>query len=105
MADREGQCSTQVEPSTSQTQQAPNVEENDVHDQRQTQDPLSSEQDQGQNQPNDDGSSPSDVQDEAHVDEQPQEVEQSHFEGQDEDQNSGDDQEASQESPDRKSVV
>ena len=93
MADREEQCSTQVEPSSSQDQQAPTIEANDAPNQRQTQDPPSSEQDQGQDQSNDDdGGSPSDVQDQAHDGEQTQEVEQAQVDGQDGDQNDQDDQ-------------
>jgi hypothetical protein len=84
-AGREESSSTQVEPSSSQVQQAPNVETNDALDQRQTQDPPSHEQDQGQdspnddgdapnnaNPPNDDGDAPSDVQDQVHDGEQAQ---------------------------------
>ena len=88
MANREGLCSTQVEPSSSQHQQAPNLEANDAPTREQAQDPLSNEQDQGQDQSrNDDGGSPSDVQDQAHDGEQTQEIEQAQVDGQDGDPN------------------
>ncbi|KAM0887545.1 hypothetical protein ACQ4PT_028956 [Festuca glaucescens] len=95
MASREGPCSTIVEPSSSQHQQAPNLEANDAPTQEQAQDPPSSEQDQGQDQsrnddddsPNDDGGSPSDVQGQARDGEQTQEIEQAQDNGQDGDSN------------------
>ena len=71
---------------------------NDAHDQGQTQDPPSHEQDQGQDQSKVDGDSPSDDQDQAHHDGHPQDDEHVHCDDGDEDQDSGDDQEASQES-------
>ncbi|KAM0906965.1 hypothetical protein ACQ4PT_016441 [Festuca glaucescens] len=88
MVNREGLCSTQVEPSSSQHQQAPNLEANDAPTQEQAQDPLSNEQDQGQYQSrNDDGGSPSDVQDQPHDGDQTQEIEQAQVDGQDGDPN------------------
>jgi hypothetical protein len=96
LAEGEGLCSTQVEPSPSQAQQAPQgpIDAN----QRQALDPHPSEQGQDQDQVDGSESSPmvdqgQDQNDEhAHVDEQAQ------VEGQGEDQNSGDDQGVSQES-------
>ena len=97
VASREGLCSTIVEPSSSQHQQAPTLEANDAPTQEQEQDPPSSVQDQGQDQPRiHDGSneypfdicySPNDVQDQAHDGEQTQEIEQAQIDGQDGDPN------------------
>ncbi|KAK1607075.1 hypothetical protein QYE76_030748 [Lolium multiflorum] len=93
VASREGLCSTTVEPSSSQHQQTPSLEENDAPTQEQEQNPPSCVQDQGQDQPNvHDGSdedpfnschSPNNVQDQAHEDEQSQEIEEAQVEGQD----------------------
>ena len=81
VAPREGLCSTQVEPSSSQTQQAPDLVDNVTPTEEQAHDPPSCEQDQGQDQPNeidgetpsveqekpnDDGAPPSDAQDQPH---------------------------------------
>ncbi|KAK1681654.1 hypothetical protein QYE76_042502 [Lolium multiflorum] len=81
VAPREGLCSTQVEPSSSQAQQAPDLVDNVTPTEEQAQDPPSHEQDQGQDQPNeidgeapsveqeqpnDDGATPNDVQDQPH---------------------------------------
>ncbi|KAK1697306.1 hypothetical protein QYE76_014003 [Lolium multiflorum] len=97
VASREGLCSTTVEPSSSQHQQTPSSEANDAPTQEQEQNPLSHEQDQGQDQPRiHDGSdeypfdicaSPNIVQDQAHEDEQPQAIEEAQIEGQDGDPN------------------
>ncbi|KAK1651343.1 hypothetical protein QYE76_069148 [Lolium multiflorum] len=97
VASREGLCSTTVEPSSSQHQQTPSSEANDAPTQEQEQDPPSCVQDQGQDQPSiHDGSnedpinscpSPNIVQDQAHEDEQPQEIEEAQVEGQDGDPN------------------
>ena len=93
MVDREELCSTQVEPSPSQEQQAPTHEANDAPNQEQAQDPPPSEQDQGQDQPIIVDVAPSsDVQGQAQVDEPTQEVEQAQVDGQDGDQNDQDDQ-------------
>jgi hypothetical protein len=110
VAPREGLCSTQVEPSSSQAQQAPNLVDNVTPTEEQAQDPPSHEQDQGQDPPNDDGeapsdvqhqgqdqpnddaATPSDVQDPPRDDEQTQEIEQAQVDGQDGDPNSQDDQ-------------
>ncbi|KAM0916349.1 hypothetical protein ACQ4PT_010232 [Festuca glaucescens] len=106
VAPREGLCSTQVEPSSSQTQQALDLVDNVTPTEEQAQDPPSCEQDHGQDQPNeidgevpiveqeqpDDGATLSDVQDQPHDGEQTQEVEQAQIDGQDGDQNSQEDQ-------------
>ncbi|KAK1687091.1 hypothetical protein QYE76_047939 [Lolium multiflorum] len=97
VASREGLCSTTVEPSSSQHQQTPSSEANDAPTQEQEQNPPSCVQDQGQDQSRiHDGSdeypfnillSPDNVQDQAHEDEQPQEIEEAQVEGQDGDPN------------------
>ncbi|KAK1646303.1 hypothetical protein QYE76_064108 [Lolium multiflorum] len=97
VASREELCSTTVEPSSSQHQQTPSLEANDAPTQEQEENPLSHEQDQGQDQPRiHDGSdeypfdicaSPNIVQDQAHEDEQSQEIEEAQIEGQDGDPN------------------
>ncbi|KAK1678745.1 hypothetical protein QYE76_039593, partial [Lolium multiflorum] len=101
VASREGLCSTTVEPSSSQHQQTPSLEANNAPTQEQEQNPPSCVQDQGQDQGQDqprihDGSdeypfnillSPDNVQDQAHEDEQPQEIEEVQVEGKDGDPN------------------
>ncbi|KAK1604075.1 hypothetical protein QYE76_027748 [Lolium multiflorum] len=97
VASREELCSTTVEPSSSQHQQTPSLEANDAPTQEQEENPLSHEQDQGQDQPRiHDGSdeypfdicaSPNIVQDQAHEDEQSQEIEEAQIQGQDGDPN------------------
>ncbi|KAK1652366.1 hypothetical protein QYE76_070171 [Lolium multiflorum] len=97
VASREGLCSTTVEPSSSQHQQTPSSEANDAPTQEQEQNPLSSVQDQGQDQPRihdgsdeypfDTCSAPNDVQDQAHDVEQPQVIEEAQVQGQDGDPN------------------
>jgi hypothetical protein len=102
-----------VEPSSSQAQQAPDLVDNVTPTEEQAQDPPSHEQDQGQDQPNefdgeapsvdqeqpnDNGANPSDVQDQPHDEEQTQAIEQAHIDGQDGDQNSQEDQVMSQSS-------
>ncbi|KAK1643102.1 hypothetical protein QYE76_060907 [Lolium multiflorum] len=101
VASREGLCSTTVEPSSSQHQQTPSSEANDAPTQEQEQHPLSSVQDQGQDQGHDqprihDGSdeypfdicsAPNDVQDQAHDVEHSQEIVVAQVEGQDGDPN------------------
>ncbi|KAK1666697.1 hypothetical protein QYE76_054856 [Lolium multiflorum] len=101
VASREGLCSTTVEPSSSQHQQTPSLEANNAPTQEQEQNPPSCVQDQGQDQGQDqsrihDGSdeypfnillSPDNVQDQAHEDEQSQEIEEAQVEGQDGDPN------------------
>jgi hypothetical protein len=96
LVEGEGLCSTQVERSPSQTQQAPQ----DPLDasQRQAQAPQPSEHDQDQDHEHDGDSSPSGDQDKAQDEEQAQVEEHARIEGQGEDQNHGDDQVASQES-------
>jgi hypothetical protein len=90
LAEGEGQCSTQVEPSLSQPQKAPQgpIDAN----QRKIQDPQPNEHDQDQDQ--EDSGEPSPMVDQG----QAQDDEQAHYDGQDEDQNGGDDQVTSQES-------
>jgi hypothetical protein len=61
VAEGEGQCSTQVEPSLKQDPHA---------SEEQSEGPQPSEQDQGQDQPHDDGDAPSDAQDQVHDSEQ-----------------------------------
>ncbi|KAK1692254.1 hypothetical protein QYE76_008951 [Lolium multiflorum] len=97
VASREGLCSTTVEPSSSQHQQTPSLEANGAPTQEQEQNPLSSVQDQGEDQPKvHDGSdedpfnichSPNNVQDQAHDVEKSQEIEEAQVEGQDGDPN------------------
>jgi hypothetical protein len=96
LAEREGICSTQVEPSPSQTQQAPHGPFN--ASQRQAQDPQPSEHDQDQDHEHGGDSSPSGDRGHAQDDEKAQVEEQALDEGQGENQNRGDDQVASQES-------
>jgi hypothetical protein len=90
LAEGEGQCSTQEEPSPSQAQQGPQgpIDAN----QRQALDPNPSEQGQDQDQVDGGESSPMVDQGQAQDDEHAQ------VEGQGEDQNGGDDQGVSQES-------
>jgi hypothetical protein len=90
LVEGEGLCSTQVEPSPSQAQQAPQgpIDAN----QRKAQDPQRSEHDQDQDQVHGGDSSPMGDQGQAQVDEQAQD------EGQGKDQNHGGDQGVSQES-------
>ncbi|KAK1649922.1 hypothetical protein QYE76_067727 [Lolium multiflorum] len=86
-----------VEPSSSQHQQTPSLEANNAPTQEQEQNPPSCVQDQGQDQSRiHDGSdeypfnillSPDNVQDQAHEDEQSQEIEEAQVEGQDGDPN------------------
>jgi hypothetical protein len=96
LAEGEGLCSTQVDPSPSQAQQAPQgpIDAN----QRQSLDHHPSEQ--GQDQDQVDGGEPSPMVDQgqAQDDEHVQYDEQAQVEGQGEDQNSGDDKGVSQES-------
>ncbi|KAK1663698.1 hypothetical protein QYE76_051857 [Lolium multiflorum] len=97
VASREELCSTTVEPSSSQHQQTPSLEANDAPTQEQEENPLSHEQDQGQDQPRihdgsdeypfDIHSAPNDVQDQAHEVEHSQEIEVAQVEGQDGDPN------------------
>jgi hypothetical protein len=96
LAEGEGLCSTQVEPSLSQAQQAPQgpIDAN----QRQTLDPHPSEQEQYQEQVDGGESSPTVDQGQAQSDEHAQDDEQAQVEGQGEDQNCGDDQGVSQDS-------
>jgi hypothetical protein len=89
----EGQCSTQVEPLSSQIKQA--LQGPIDANQRQAQDPQPSELDQDQDQMHGGDSSPMGDQDQAQDDEQAQEVEQAQEEGQG-DQTGGDDQGVSQ---------
>jgi hypothetical protein len=96
LVEGEGLCSTQVDPSPSQTQQAPQGPFNASP--RQAQDPQPSEHDQDQDHVHGGDFSPNVDQDQAQDDEQAQEEEQAQDEGQGEDQNHGDDQVASQES-------
>jgi hypothetical protein len=93
LAEGEGLCSTQVEPSSSQAPQGP-IDAN----QRQALDPHPSEQGQGQYQVDNGDSSPMVDEGQAQDDEHAHVDDQAQVEGQGEDQNSGDDQVASQES-------
>ena len=69
VAEGEGQCSTQVEPS-------PTI---DPHaSEEQTEGPQPSDQDQGQDQPQDDGDAPNNAQDQYHDTEQAQDQVQAH---------------------------
>jgi hypothetical protein len=81
----EGQCSTQVEPSSLQVHHDPHDPSN--ANKRQNQFPPPSEQDQDQEQANDGDSTPIVDQGQAHDIEDAQGVEQSQDEGQGEDQN------------------
>ncbi|KAK1681137.1 hypothetical protein QYE76_041985 [Lolium multiflorum] len=93
VASREELCSTTVEPSSSQHQQTPSLEANDAPTQEQEENPLSHEQDQGQDQPSiqdqpfDICTSPNIVQDQAHEVEHSQVIEEAQIEGQDGDPN------------------
>jgi hypothetical protein len=96
LAEGEGLCSTQVEPSSSQ---APQASQGPIDaNQRQALDPHSSEQGQDQDQVDGGDSSPMVDQGQAQDDEHAHVDDQAQVEGQGEDQNGGDDQAASQES-------
>jgi hypothetical protein len=94
LAEGEGLCSTQVEPSPSQAQQAPQgpIDANQI----QALDPHPSEQGQDQDQVDDGESSPMVDQGQAQDDEHAQVDEKAQVEGQGGDQNGGDDQGVSQ---------
>jgi hypothetical protein len=95
LAEGEGLCSTQVEPSPSQ---APQPSQGPIDaNQRQALDPHPSEQGQYQDQLDGGESSPTVDQGQAQDDEHAHVDEQAQVEGQGEDQNSGDDQGVSQE--------
>jgi hypothetical protein len=96
LAEGEELCSTQVEPSPSQVPQA---SQGPIDaSQRQALDPHPSEQDQDQDQVDGGDYSPMVYQGQAQDDEHAHVDDQAQVGGQDEDQNSGDDQVASQES-------